>query len=1502
MASSNKNNSSAFANMGVLGPISRSGTASPNPAGTIGGHRSSSQGQQQGQQGQHSQLSHETGSASIDRFNPYHLGSGAGGAGGAQSPAQTPGSGANTPAPGGHAHANALPAHFSHDVWRSLHSASPSFKSAREASGGGTSIWTAPTDSPALENGPPSSSSTQQQQQQQQQHAQLGTQNHYQQDGQTFLTPRLQLDDHSSPALRQGQDAAGQQQSDSRAARELDSESTPNALAYKANLPAGSPFLPPIGTRSASSGSMGDFTLSAEQAGLGILAGGGASTGTGAGAGMNGGGGGGASSANTSFDSVGSSNLFRQNSTGNVSGLPPLSLQTQQIAQRFASAGIVNSPMLSPAAASFVSASSAGISSPTVFNGPSSGNPQQQQQQQMMQGQRGYPFPAVASNQQQQQQQGHKPTASGSSLGSGVSNPTAAHAQMPQLNLPPPHEQQQQQQQQQRSQQVSAQGQSAGANRQGSLPPIMTASNNQGMGGGMNNSPRNSPSIGGPTGPGGAFGNGQSAGGNGSGNGSAGAGAGLPPFVHRSSGLRQGPHGPGSFSPQGPEPSSGNNALANFPGPQAETLSAFDSLARASPFVGEILHRLDRLEMSVRELHAKVDASFAVGGPRVGLGIDGPAAQAQANGDEVRMLRAQVASLSSSVAQFLTHQGQMQGNRGIVPSGLPANVQNRGGAGAGGGVAAHLPPIQQLAGLGLGTPGLPGDMSPNPALSIGAIAGTPIGDRAVSPLVGGPPPGAGGFVGNAQMLASLEANTSRLSPRPQGLGGGANAANRLSWHGAPSEGSATLSTARAPGSVSAKDERRWSGLGPGHPGSRFGGGPTTPQMLGSEDGRMGPANDLGPAGGALSQQGGGTAGGGGSAGTNLNSFAPVTKWEHLNLHPDLLRAIQKYGLGPPNKIQQRALPFLLRSCDIIAQAPPTQERIASYVIPALQLVLEAVNPAKGGAGVGAPAVRGPYVLIVSTTVDQATQAQRMALGLGSPLGVRVHMAAAGSIDAKQEAQMLLQASPHIVVGTPAKMCELWTFLGKQQQQQAIGLPGSGPAPGMGGAAVGAEVRFVVLDEVDQLIARNLSDYVAGMLRILPMTRAAAAAAAASGGNGAGSRGGQGGSPAVSPGFPGPGAVNVASSSSSSSSSSPLVDRQTAIFSNTVPQDVLNFAQSINLRETVRVLVRREGTAGAGTVQVGIGQGNGPMSASAGGGVGGVVGSGMGGSGIGGGGGGPGSTGPMSQPNFPGHSPAIGSMPGGYFGSHGGKGGAGGPAGGMGTPGTPAGGGPGDSTIAALRGLRQYYLWVPVSGDMVGPNGMGGPGPGAHGREMKLELIADMLEDMDFGHAVIYCGNAATMESVTYKLSSKGVEAMALHRDMNHHTRAQMMSKFRTSTSMFQNHNFGTPNMGGGPGGFNRGPGGHPRKALVVCDLAVNPKDVHQIPLVVFYDMPRSVDEYKDKVICAAAGGMARPGVCINVVTASGGPRADIEMLRTLECHLGCKMAELPMDPRQILNY
>ncbi|PWN35179.1 uncharacterized protein FA14DRAFT_189171 [Meira miltonrushii] len=640
-----------------------------------------------------------------------------------------------------------------------------------------------------------------------------------------------------------------------------------------------------------------------------------------------------------------------------------------------------------------------------------------------------------------------------------------------------------------------------------------------------------------------------------------------------------------------------------------------------------------------------------------------------------------------------------------------------------------------------------------------------------------------------------------------------------------------------PGASPGPNNRRWSSMVPGTPDVSVG---TGSQMTG---GAMNPPDPS----------------------------VIVTKWEHLNLHADLLRSILKYGLGPPNKIQQRALPFLLRGSDIIAQAPPTQERIASYVIPVLQLVLnvlrgEATLPSNMG-------VRGPMAIIISTTVDQATQAQRMAMGLGAALGIRVHIAAASSLDVAQEASALIQTQPQIVVGTPQKMMDLFNYLANNTK----------------GAISLEDVRAVVLDEVDQLIARNLADHVSTLLRILPTPRVIQYGNSPSGSNTTQ----RPGLPPVSPGLPAFPGTSDNNGNNSGAIQVTNTDRQTAIFSNTVPQDVLNFAQSIHLRESVRVLVRREGGAVSNT-----------NNSS------GVAGSPMGGHSFG-----------TAQSGTPGLS--------GHTGSQNTFNAANGPGSSISAvqPINALGASPAnnhanplsDPILSSLRGLRQYYLYVAVTtgGGATSPN----PNVGsqmAHAIEMKLDVITDLLEDIDFGHAVVYTSSSSAHEAVTYKLASKGIEALGIHRDMASTTRQQVLAKYRSASTVSStnyhaaghsvvgamgnqaNESAALAALGGGNTNSN---GSQRKKALVVHDVNVHPKDVHQVPLIVFYDLPKSVDDYKEKIACAASGGPnSRPSVCVNVVTGSGGPRGDIEMLRTLECHLGCKMAELPMNPAQILQF
>jgi translation initiation factor 4A len=361
-------------------------------------------------------------------------------------------------------------------------------------------------------------------------------------------------------------------------------------------------------------------------------------------------------------------------------------------------------------------------------------------------------------------------------------------------------------------------------------------------------------------------------------------------------------------------------------------------------------------------------------------------------------------------------------------------------------------------------------------------------------------------------------------------------------------------------------------------------------------------------------------------------------------------------MGPPNKIQQRALPFLLKGADIIAQAPPTQERIAAYVIPAVHVAL--VNLTGRAPNIG------PIVVMISTTVDQATQAQRMIRDIGGPIGIKSALGVgAANNDLGQELRLLQQNTPHIICGTPQKLHALFTTPG--------GL-------------VGSQVRFLVLDEVDQLIARNLHDYIFNIVKLLPPPRsrplsnppgnASQTSLASSDTNSPFQTLGRRYSTIGSSPTPGdlPG-----------NSSPQQIERQTALFSNTVPQDVLNLATAIQLREPVRVLVRRDGNV------------------------------------------------------------------------------------------THA------DTSQGARGLRQFYLYLAftaggrseaqaLSGDGLGIIGSGRGLSSAEtqqAREWKLDALSDLFEDIEIPQAVVHVGGMNSLDSVVYKLASRGLEAIPLVRQL-----------------------------------------------------------------------------------------------------------------------------------------
>lgn len=313
----------------------------------------------------------------------------------------------------------------------------------------------------------------------------------------------------------------------------------------------------------------------------------------------------------------------------------------------------------------------------------------------------------------------------------------------------------------------------------------------------------------------------------------------------------------------------------------------------------------------------------------------------------------------------------------------------------------------------------------------------------------------------------------------------------------------------------------------------------------------------------------------------------------------------------------------------------------------------------------------------------------MMCDLGGPIGVRSALGTGTSTsgpDFAQELRVLHQNMPHIICGTPQKLHALFT------------------APG---GLAGGEVRFLVLDEVDQLIARNLHEFVFNIVKLLPAPRSRPLSSTLPNfasplpiappattftspfepGNPvipalpSASSAGRRFSTTASPG-PGPNSGEPGTPTTAQGGGAGGIERQTALFSNTVPQDVLNLATAIHLREPVRVLVRRDGGAAGG--------------------------------------------------------------------SEAGQGGA--------------------------RGLRQYYLYLaftaggrsdPLAATAGGGLGIIGSGRSAssaettQAREWKLDALADIFEDVEVAQAIVHVGGMTALDTVVYKLASRGLEAIGL---------------------------------------------------------------------------------------------------------------------------------------------
>lgn len=149
-----------------------------------------------------------------------------------------------------------------------------------------------------------------------------------------------------------------------------------------------------------------------------------------------------------------------------------------------------------------------------------------------------------------------------------------------------------------------------------------------------------------------------------------------------------------------------------------------------------------------------------------------------------------------------------------------------------------------------------------------------------------------------------------------------------------------------------------------------------------------------------------------------------------------LRALDQMGIRTPTPIQAEAVPALLDGRDVIGQARTGSGKTLAFGIPAIELV--------------DPAIKAVQVLVLTPTRELATQVAEVFEQLAADRGITVGLLFGGRAAGPQ--RLMLRQGAQVIVGTPGRVLDMLN-------QGALWLD---------------KVRYLVLDEADEMLDRGFA--------------------------------------------------------------------------------------------------------------------------------------------------------------------------------------------------------------------------------------------------------------------------------------------------------------------------------------------------------------------------------------------------------------------------------------------
>jgi len=181
------------------------------------------------------------------------------------------------------------------------------------------------------------------------------------------------------------------------------------------------------------------------------------------------------------------------------------------------------------------------------------------------------------------------------------------------------------------------------------------------------------------------------------------------------------------------------------------------------------------------------------------------------------------------------------------------------------------------------------------------------------------------------------------------------------------------------------------------------------------------------------------------------SEQPVSSFVDLGLSPPIVAALADVGYESPSPIQSATIPVLLAGHDLIGQAQTGTGKTAAFALPLLSML--------------DVARREPQVLVLVPTRELAIQVAEAFQKYASHLpGLHVLPVYGGQSYTPQ--LTALRRGTHVIVGTPGRVMD-------HLQRGTLSL---------------ATLRFVVLDEADEMLQMGFVDAIDQILGLAPVDR------------------------------------------------------------------------------------------------------------------------------------------------------------------------------------------------------------------------------------------------------------------------------------------------------------------------------------------------------------------------------------------------------------------------------